>query len=108
MVDKRSLRSSKKETQETPAEDEKPKPTRTRSARSRKPASAKSQETSTSGTDDQAPPSIQSEDVAMEMESVVADDKKANEDVEMKNVEALEEVKEDPTASPLAGTHPLP
>jgi len=44
----------------------------------------------------------------MEMESVVADDKKANEDVEMKNVEALEEVKEDPTASPLAGTHPLP
>jgi hypothetical protein len=105
MVDKRSLRSSKKDTQDTPAEEEKPKPTRTKSGRStRKPASGKSQETaSTSGTDDPAaPPSVQSEDVAMETESVAAE--KGAEDVEMKNVEPLEEEKEDASASPLTST----
>jgi hypothetical protein len=104
MVDKRSLRSSKKDTQETPAEDDKPKPTRTRSARSRKPTSGKSQETtSTSGTDDSAaPPSNQSEDVVMETESV-APEKGGDEDVEMKNSETVEEHKDDVALSPFAG-----
>jgi hypothetical protein len=108
MVDKRSLRSSKKDTQDTPAEDEKPKPTRTRSGRTRKAAS-KTQE------DPPATESIQSEDVVMETESVTVPEM-TNEDVEMKNAdeevkeETKEELpkeelpKEDPTASPITGT----
>jgi hypothetical protein len=103
MVDKRSLRSSKKDSQDTPAEDEKPKPTRTRSGRTRKAAN-KTQE------DAPAPESIQSEDVVMETESVAAPEKTNEEDVEMKNAdeevkeETKEELpKEDPIASPIAG-----
>ena len=76
MVDKRSLRSSKKDSQDPPAEEEKPKPTRTRSARSKKQPN-KAQETRTSGTEEEsitvlpaptASPS-QSEDVVMENQS---------------------------------------
>src|SRR5579859_3422388 len=107
MVDKKSLRSSKKDTNDPPKEDEKPKPTRTRSSRGRKPKNA---DEPTSGTDEtpQAPPSQQSEDVVMETESVSAPEK-TNEDVEMKTDDVAEKKdddvvpKEDTTASPLTG-----
>jgi hypothetical protein len=125
MVDKRSLRSSKKEGQETPAEEEKPKPTRTRSGRSRK-APSKSQkgtasvEEPTTTTTDATPAITQSEeiesseDVIMETQGEAIPEKpNENEDVEMKN--ANEEAKdgeeettkeaatEDSSASPLTG-----
>jgi len=113
MVDKRSLRSSKKDTQDTPAEDEKPKPTRTRSARSRK---GKTAETS-SGTEESTASAQalagQSEDVVMETEIEVAREKKpGEEDVEMKNAadegttEKKAETKEDVAASPLSSIIP--
>ena len=114
MVDKRSLRSSKKETQETPAEQEqeqKPKPTRTRSGRSRKKNETASEEpstsTSASGESGQVPSTTQSEDVVMATESVPTASEKGNDDVEMKGVETDEKKddvvppKEDTTASPL-------
>lgn len=115
MVDKRSLRSSKKDSQETPAEQDKPKPTRTRSTRSKK-GSGKNQETTAAGDEEAAAPTqtpsvTQSEDIVMETESEAAPDK-PNEDVEMKNAteDVKEEkkddvptVKEDPPPSPLTG-----
>jgi hypothetical protein len=118
MVDKRSLRSSKKDSQDPPAEEEKPKPTRTRSTRSKKQPN-KTQETETSGIEGEsitvlpgpAASTSQSEDVVMENQSETVPEK-SNEDVEMKN--ATEEVKEeqgkkeeapkeDQTTSPLTG-----
>ena len=112
MVDKRSLRSSKKDTQDTPEDEDKPKPTRTRSTRGRKPSN-KNQEanpaTQESTPGPPAPSTTQSDDVVMETESEAAPEK-PNEDVEMKNVsdEGKEEKKDDvpnpdPTASPLSG-----
>lgn len=108
MVDKRSLRSSKKDSQDTPAaEEEKPKPTRTRSKKTKK------QETTASGTEEESTSvpagAPQSEDVVMQTDpdGAAAPEKANEEDVEMKNAdeeakEAEEEVpKEDPTASPL-------
>jgi hypothetical protein len=109
MVDKRSLRSSKKDSQDTPADDEKPKPTRTRSGRTRK-GTGKSKEDTPATEDLSAAQSVQSEDVVMETESVTAPEKTNEEDVEMKNAdeeskdETKEELpKEDPTASPITG-----
>lgn len=111
MVDKRSLRSSKKDSQDTPAEEEKPKPARTRSVRSRK---GKNTEAS-SGTEESTHPSVaQSEDVVMETDNQgPAEDKPADGDVEMKNAaedvkeeKKEEETKEDPAASPLASNSP--
>ena len=110
MVDKRSLRSSKKDTQDTPAEEEKPKPTRTRSIRSRK---GKNTEASSGTEESTHPPVAQSEDMAMETDNQgPAENKPADGDVEMKNAaedvkeEKKEETKEDPAASPLASNYP--
>lgn len=109
MVDKRSLRSSKKDTQDTPAEEEKPKPTRTRSGRTRK-TTGKSKEDTPATEDLSGAQSTQSEDVVMETESVAALEKSNEEDVEMKNADdegkddkKEELAKEDPTASPITG-----
>jgi hypothetical protein len=110
MVDKRSLRSSKKDGQDTPAEEEKPKPTRTRSARSRKGKNAEASSGTEESTTSANPPLAQSEDVVMETENEVPpENKPAEEDVEMKNAadEKKEETKEDPTASPLTSTIPF-
>lgn len=111
MVDKRSLRSSKKDTQDTPEDEEKPKPSRTRSTRGRKSSNKNQEATQESTPAPPAPSTTQSEDVVMETESEAAPEK-TNEDVEMKNVsdEGKEEKKDDvpkpdPTASPLSGTH---
>lgn len=110
MVNKRSLRSSKKDGGDAPAEEEeKPKPTRSRSVRGRK---TKGGQEDMSGTDETpaAPPS-QSEDVVMETESVSAHEK-TSEDVEMKIADEdgsaekkNDETNEDTTASPLTGLH---
>src|SRR5271154_4132298 len=112
MVDKRSLRSSKKDQDDTPVEEEKPKPTRTRSARSRK-ASSKNAESTPSEAEDSAPPTTtettQPEDIVMETAEPEPAAEKLNEDVEMKNGDDAskeekkegDEPKEDPTASPL-------
>ena len=117
MVDKRSLRSSKKDSQDAPAEEEKPKPTRTRSARSKK-QSNKTQETGVTGIEEDcitvvpvpAASTTQSEDVVMENQGETVPEK-SNEDVEMKNAteeEKKEDIpKEDPTASPLTGNRVL-
>jgi len=113
MVDKRSLRSSKKDGQDNPpGEEEKPKPTRTRSARSKKPSNKNQDTTAASSTEEESsssapavPLTTQSEDVVMQTEGDAAPEK-PNEDVEMKNAdeEAKDDVpKEDPTASPLTG-----
>ena len=110
MVDKRSLRSSKKDGQDTPAEEEKPKPTLTRSARSRKGKNAEASSGTEESTTSANPPLAQSEDVVMETENEVPpENKPAEEDVEMKNAadEKKEETKEDPTASPLTSTIPF-
>jgi hypothetical protein len=113
MVDKRSLRSSKKDGQDTPAEEEKPKPTRTRSAR-RKGKNAEVSSGTEESTTSANPPLAQSEDVVMETENEVPpENKPAEEDVEMKNAaedvkdEKKEETKEDPAASPLTSIIPL-
>jgi hypothetical protein len=114
MVDKRSLRSSKKDGQDAPAEEEKPKPTRTRSARSRKVKNAGVSSGTEESTTSANPPLAQSEDVVMETENEVPpENKPAEEDVEMKNAaedvkdEKKEETKEDPTASPLTSIIPF-
>jgi hypothetical protein len=111
MVDKRSLRSSKKDSQDTPAEEEKPKPTRTRSARSRRGKNVEASSGTEESTTSANPPLAQSEDVVMETESEVpSENKPAEEDVEMKNVaeevkeEKKDETKEDSAASPLTST----
>jgi flagella basal body P-ring formation protein FlgA len=119
MVDKRSLRSSKKDSQDAHAEEDKPKPTRTRSSRSRK-ASKKTEETSDELDTSSAPPAVnQSEDVVMETESIAAAEKvNEDDDVEMKNVDGKEapdeankseseSAQEDPVASPLTSEPPF-
>jgi len=124
MVDKRSLRSSKKDTQETPAEQQQdqkqPKPTRTRSGRSRKVTTNKTQDTETTPAAEEGQQqdsaaaaastsaAPQSEDIVMETESVATAPEKGSEDIEMKNADEhqskTEEKKEDTTPSPLTST----
>ena len=115
MVDKRSLRSSKKDSQDAPAEEEKPKPTRTRSARSRKGKNAETSSGTEESTTSAQAPVVQSEDVVMETENEApAENKPAEEDVEMKNLaedetmEKKDATEEDPTASPLTSITLLP
>lgn len=114
MVDKRSLRSSKKDTQDTPAEDDQTKPTRTRSTRSRKAPSKKNEEQPSTTTSSTPPFSStsQSEDVVMETDTPIAPEQAPKEDIEMKNADAQggetkkEDAREDPAASTLASTFP--
>jgi hypothetical protein len=91
MVSKRSLRSAKKDSAEEdpPAEENKPKPTRTRSTRGRKKNQEETDNTPA------APPS-QSEDVAMETDDPPAPDK-VSEDVEMKTADDVDEKKDEAT-----------
>jgi len=103
MVDKRSLRSSKKDAAELPPEDEKPKPTRTRSARGKKAA-----DQAASAAPSQ---SAQSDDVVMQTDPQAPTTDKASEDVEMENAgektkEQGDAPSEDPTPSPVTSTLP--
>jgi len=118
MVDKRSLRSSKKDAAELPPEDEKPKPTRTRSARGKKAATAKTSdsEAPSAPAADQAASaapsqSAQSDDVVMQTDPQAPTTDKASEDVEMENAgektkEQGDAPSEDPTPSPVTSTLP--
>jgi len=123
MVDKRSLRSSKKDAAEPPPEDEKPKPTRTRSARGKKAATPKTSDTQapnapTAANEDQAASaapsqSAQSDDVVMQTDPQAPPTDKASGDVEMENAgektkEQGDAPTEDPTASPVTSTLPPP
>jgi hypothetical protein len=110
MAGKRNLRSSKKDgADDTPVEENKPKPTRTRSTRGRK----KNPEEISGTEETPAAPQSQSDDVLMETDKPPAPDK-TSEDVEMKiddvdekkDEAKVEDVKEDTTASPLAGMVP--
>ena len=92
MVDKRSLRSSKKDAAEPPPEGDKPKPTRTRSARGKKAAAAKTNDTQAQNAANEdhtvsATPSqsAQSDDVVMQTDPQAPTTGKASEDVEMEN-----------------------
>jgi hypothetical protein len=117
MVDKRSLRSSKKDA-DPPAEDDKPKPTRTRSARGKKAKASDAQQTTTThDTVSSTAPSqsTASEDVVMQTDDTPEQPSdKAGEDVEMKD-NAEDEgkdsgeaaPKEDAAPSPLTGTKRL-
>ena len=85
MVDKRSLRSSKKDSQDAGAEEEKSKqPTRQRSTRSRKTKT----QPETPLNESPAPTGNPSEEIGVQVQHVVP-----NDDVEMKTAE--EETKED-------------
>ena len=97
MVDKRSLRSSKKDNQETPAEDEKSskQPARKASTRSRK---TKTQPETPSTTESPAPTGNPSDEIIVESTNALPDPGRSNEDIEMKTGE--EDAKEEKVEKP--------
>jgi len=96
MVDKRSLRSSKKDTQDAGAEEDKSKqqPTRQRSTRTRKTKT----QPETPSTESPAPTSNPSDEIVVEVENVLPTPDHSNEDVEMKTGE--EETKDEKIEEP--------